>query len=115
MNDWLQYLLPALLLAYIVYTRFVGKTNPTLARQLVAEGAALVDVRSPMEFAGGALPGARNVPVHEIEARAGEIGPKDRPVVVYCRSGARSASAAATLRRLGFARVEDLGPMSRWG
>lgn len=98
----------------MLYPRFVGKTSPGQARELVAGGAALVDVRSPGEFAGGHLPGAVNIPVGEIATRAKEIGATDRPVVVYCRSGARSASAASTLRGLGFKQVEDLGAMNRW-
>ena len=84
------------------------------AKRLVAEGATLVDVRSASEFAGGHLDGARNIPVHEIAARAREL-PKGKPVVVYCASGMRSAMAASTLRRAGFATVVNLGPMSAWG
>ena len=84
------------------------------AHKLVDEGAALVDVRSPGEFSGGHIPGAVNIPVDEVEQRAGEIGAGSRPVVVYCRSGARSARAAATLQRLGFKQVVNLGPKSAW-
>jgi phage shock protein E len=53
------------------------------------------------------------VPVDDLDRRLPELEPKDRPVVVYCRSGRRSARAAAALRAAGF-RVADLGPMSRW-
>ena len=44
-----------------------------------------------------------------------EVGDKGKPVVVYCASGMRSASAAGMLRRAGFADVHDLGAMARWG
>ena len=84
------------------------------AHALVEQGAALVDVRSPAEFSEGHLPGAVNIPVNEVQNRAGEIGAETRPVVVYCRSGARSARAASVLTRLGYQQVVDLGPKSAW-
>lgn len=82
------------------------------AHQLVAQGAVLVDVRTPEEFSGGHLDGARNVPVGELSARMGEL-PRDKTLVVYCHSGARSARAASMLREAGY-RVRNLGPMSAW-
>jgi phage shock protein E len=84
------------------------------AHEMVAQGGVLLDVRSPEEFAAGHLPGAINIPVAEVRARAAEIGARDRPVVTYCRSGGRSARAAATLRELGFERVLNLGPKAAW-
>jgi phage shock protein E len=84
------------------------------AHQLVEAGAALVDVRSPAEFAAGHIDGARNIPVGEVGGRAAQIGPHDRPVVVYCASGTRSAIARRALRSAGFKEVYNLGPMSRW-
>lgn len=81
-------------------------------RALVRDGATLVDVRTDDEFRAGHVQGARNIPVHEIEQRMSEI-PKDRKVVVYCRSGGRSASAAAALQRRGYD-VVDIGPMQAW-
>jgi len=82
------------------------------ARQLLKDGALLVDVRSREEFDGGHLPGAKNLPVDVLAGRTRELGPKDRPVVVYCRSGARSGRAASLLRAAGFKKVLNLGPMS---
>lgn len=79
---------------------------------LVAAGATLLDVRTPEEFSERHLEGAVNIPVDQVEARLGEI-PRDRPVVVYCRSGARSMSAARILRRSGYD-VEDLGSINEW-
>jgi phage shock protein E len=82
------------------------------ARTLQAQGARLVDVRTPEEFAAGHLPGAVNLPVDALEGRAAaELAPTDAPVVVYCRSGKRSARAAAVLGKLGFGQVHDLGAM----
>jgi len=63
--------------------------------QLVADGALLLDVRTPGEFADGHVQGALNVPVQVLESRIAELDPA-RPVVVYCRSGNRSAMDAFT-------------------
>lgn len=84
------------------------------AHQLVAKGALLLDVRTPSEFASGHLANAVNIPVQELEQRIGEAGPKDRPIVVYCRSGRRSAMAKSMLEKAGYAKVLDIGPMSNW-
>ncbi len=83
------------------------------ARELVEAGAQLVDVRTPGEFAGGAIPGAKNIPVDQIGARTAELD-SAKAVVVYCRSGGRSASAAGVLKASGFGEVYDLGPISAW-
>ncbi|MBI5546045.1 MAG: rhodanese-like domain-containing protein [Deltaproteobacteria bacterium] len=84
------------------------------ARKLVNEGARLVDVRTPAEYADGHIDGALNVPLHEVLERSGELGAKDQPLVLYCRSGRRSALAAQKLQGLGFTLVYDLGSKSAW-
>lgn len=82
------------------------------AHAKIEAGGVLVDVRSEGEFHGGGLPGAKNIPVQSLGARMGEL-PKDRPIVVYCASGMRSASAASKLRANGYD-AYDLGPGARW-
>ena len=84
------------------------------AHQAVASGARLVDVRTAEEYAGGHVEGAINIPVAQVASRLAEIGPPTTPVVVYCRSGARSAAAAQTLRAAGYDQVLDLGAMGNW-
>lgn len=84
------------------------------ARALVARGALLLDVRTPSEFSSGHVPNAVNIPVQELGKRIGEAGPKDRPIVVYCKSGRRSAMARSMLEKAGYQRVLDIGPMSNW-
>ncbi|MBL8956751.1 MAG: rhodanese-like domain-containing protein [Myxococcaceae bacterium] len=110
---WPTLILVVLIVAFFVY-RQLTQLSPAEAKRLVGEGARLIDVRSPAEFAGGALPGAVNVPVNELEARLDALGPKDQPKVLYCASGMRSAVAKATLKRHGFTQVHNLGAMSRW-
>ena len=66
------------------------------ARHAVAEGATLLDVREEHEWAAGHAPGALHIPLRALPARMEEL-PRHRPVLVICRSGRRSAEAAALL------------------
>lgn len=94
----------------------VSNTTSTArtARELVARGAILLDVRTPEEFGSEHVPGALNVPLQELTARLHELGSKERPLVVYCRSGRRSAEATRLLREAGFRHVHDMGAMLEW-
>src|SRR5881275_772106 len=69
---------------------------------------ALVDVREPYEYAAGRIAGARHVEVGRLAAEADTIG-RDRPVVFYCRVGARSAMAAQAFRRAGWEAYSMVG------
>lgn len=91
-----------------------GGGGPDAARvkDMVARGALVLDVRTPAEFESGHVQGAVNVPVDLLPGRLDELGAKDRPVVLYCRSGGRSARAAAILRQAGWQEIVDVGPMS---
>mgnify|MGYP000859632298 FL=1 len=73
----------------------------------------LVDVRMPDEFSGGYIPGAINISLQELNQKMNKI-PKDKPVVVYCRSGNRSAYAAQALIQAGYSEVMDLGGIIEW-
>ena len=76
----------------------------------------VVDVREPGEFDGalGHIAGAKLLPLGSLLERIGEL-PKDKPIVVVCRSGARSAQATVLMRNKGLARVANLaGGMLRW-
>ncbi|HET8540007.1 MAG TPA: rhodanese-like domain-containing protein [Anaeromyxobacter sp.] len=86
----------------------VRRAPPEAVRQRLGSGATVLDVRTPREYAGGAYPGALNIPLQSLAQRLGEI-PKERPVVVYCASGLRSASAARLLARAGFRDVVNAG------
>jgi len=106
----------ALVVAWMAFGSFGGhpRVSSEDARRLVQAGARLVDVRASFEFAAGHLPGAVNVPVQHIRERMNELEPKDKPLIVYCRSGHRSAMAFDELKSAGFTKLYDLGPMSAW-
>ncbi len=74
----------------------------------------VLDVRSPEEFTTGHVPGAVNVPYDEIAARLAEV-PKDKDVVLYCRTGRRAGLAADVLAANGYTRLSHLeGDMPAW-
>lgn len=77
--------------------------------QKIRDGALVVDVRSPMEYEAGHFEGAVNIPINEVERRMSEFGPKDKPVIVYCASGARSGTAERILTSAGYTDVHNGG------
>ena len=92
----------------------IREINADELRALQARGVPIVDVREPAEFAAGHVPGASSIPrgVLEFEIdghpavnceRDPALAHRDQPIVLYCRSGGRSALAAEALQRLGFA------------
>lgn len=89
--------------------------SESLSRRLTdTEDVLLVDIRTPAEIAQGMIPDALLLPMHLIPIRMNEI-PKDRDVVIYCRSGARSYQACAYLMQQGYNRVLNLrGGIIAW-
>ena len=96
----------------------VPRIAPEAARQLVREkDGLLVDVRDAAEVAAtGKLEGALNVSRGMLEFRADPETPyhhaelrSDRPIILYCASGGRSALAARTLQQMGYSDVRNLG------
>ena len=76
--------------------------------------AIIIDVRTPGEYRDGHIPGVVNIPLDELEKRIGEI-PKDKKVVLICRTGSRSAQGTRLLRSKGFNNVyNSTGGMSTW-
>lgn len=84
----------------------------TEARALLTTGALLIDVRTPEEFSELHLDGARNIPLNQLGGALASL-PKDKPVIVYCAVGSRSAAAASLLAKSGYD-VRNLGAMENW-
>lgn len=84
------------------------------ARRLQTQGAILLDVREVHEWRSGHAPGARHIPLRELERKAGQL-PRDKTIVVTCASGMRSRSGAKKLLAAGFTDVLNLqGGMGAW-
>ncbi len=88
------------------------RVDSSSAQALVAAGATLVDVRTVAEFRTGSLPGAVNIPLNRLARRLDDLD-RGQPVVVFCRSGARSAQAMSILAAAEF-EAHDLGAISTW-
>lgn len=73
----------------------IATVTPTQARTMIAAGARLVDIRSPDEHARERIPGAENLPLDRLH----QLDCGGRPTVFHCRSGMRTAGAAADLER----------------
>jgi phage shock protein E len=110
--------------AWISTTNSTSTTTPVTASQWITpleyqnqfgDGTPhlLIDVRTPEEYASGHIQNAINISLETLQARLGEV-PKGTPVVVYCRTGNRSASAAQILVDDGYQLVFDLGGIQDW-
>jgi phage shock protein E len=67
----------------------------------------ILDVREPYEYEAGHIPGVKLIPLGELPSRLAEV-PKDRPVIVTCRTGNRSGQATAFLRQQGYTNVHNM-------
>jgi len=77
-------------------------------KELLNKGAKLVDVRTYYEYSQGALENALNMPINSFQYAAEELD-RDRPILLYCRSGHRSEMAKQYLQSLGFPEVYNIG------
>ncbi|WP_083540329.1 rhodanese-like domain-containing protein [Fibrobacter sp. UWEL] len=77
------------------------------AEEMAKNGAMYLDVRYPDELMKGYVPNAKNIPINELVARSGEL-PKDKDILIYCRSGRRSEAATNLLMKNGFERVYNV-------
>ena len=83
------------------------------AHKAVANGAIIVDVRTPQEFKVKHVKGAINLPVEEIMKGPLRKLPKNKEIVVYCRTGSRSSASAKILKEKGW-NVYDVATQSDW-
>lgn len=105
------------MLLWTSLSRGTGGVSPAEAVRLINhEKGVLIDVCEPAEHAAGHCPGARNIPLGQIDKRLGELPKnKDLPVLVACQSGMRAERAAAALRRQGWTRATAIaGGLRAW-
>jgi molybdopterin/thiamine biosynthesis adenylyltransferase len=95
----------------------IDEVDPTAVREQASNGAVVVDVREPEEWAAGHIPGAKHVPKSYLESRIeGAVADRAQHVILYCASGNRSAWATRTLvEDLGYEHVESMtGGFTLW-
>lgn len=78
-------------------------------KQLMEEGAVIVDVRTPAEYQTGHIQGSKNIPLDQLKGKLSELKKSAKPVITVCRSGARSGMAKSILSASGI-RVYNGGP-----
>lgn len=81
-------------------------------KQLLADGAVIVDVRNPNEFAGGAIPGSENIPLPNLAKKMKQIKSLGVPVICVCASGMRSGVAKGQMKSAGIEAVNG-GPWTK--
>lgn len=106
------------LLGWFLYTRFAPvKGLQHLSAAQFGErlrSALVIDVREAHEFRAGHIPNAIHIPLAQLGGRIGEI-PKQKEVLLYCKSGMRSKQAAKVLKKNGFSRIAHLqGGIMSW-
>lgn len=89
--------------------KLLGIKPPPNYKQLIKEGAIIVDVRSKAEFAGGHIKGSKNIPLQTLQANPNLLKNKSKPVITCCASGMRSGSAKTILQSKGFPNVYNGG------
>ena len=92
---------------------FLNNISIEDASEKLKAGAVLVDVRTPGEFASGAHNGALNISVDELGRIAEKVKDKNKPILLYCQSGARAAAACSRLRSMGYSDVSNVGGFAR--
>lgn len=91
-----------------IFKNLFSQGNSEDIAMLIKDGAYLVDVRTPQEFAGGSIKGAINIPLDKVKSQLTKF--KDQKhIIVFCRSGNRSSKAKSILAQNGFANVTNGG------
>ncbi len=107
----------AMLLMPLIQGAATAGLDPASAVQLInREKGVVIDVCDPTEFAAGHVGGAKNIPLAELESKLGNVVKnKAFPVILVCQSGARSARAVATAKKLGYDKAQSLaGGLAGW-
>lgn len=85
----------------------------SFVKEKVNEGGQLIDVRSPIEFNMGALSGAINMPIGNFQVLKDDID-NTKPILLYCRTGARSEAVKNYLIQLGYDQVHNIGGLQQF-
>jgi phage shock protein E len=110
---YLPWIILAAAVMIIVKQMLGGRASQGVVNEKMAAGATVLDVRTDREYAGGHYKGAIHIPVNELSDRMGELGKKDKPVVIYCLSGGRAGHAKKMLDAAGFKDVTNAGGLGR--
>ncbi|MCL4787851.1 MAG: rhodanese-like domain-containing protein [Verrucomicrobia bacterium] len=112
--DWKILIIVAVVVVAFFALKRMSFVSAEAARQHLAAGALVIDVRTAGEFNSGHVAKAVNIPLGELTARVPQIAKdKNQVLLVHCLSGGRSAIARQQLKRMGYANVFNLGSLGR--
>jgi len=112
--DWIIPIIAVAVIATFILWKRMSLVSEETAREHLANGALIIDVRSPEEFHQGKVPGAINLPLGELREKISQrVKDKSQPLLVHCLSGGRSAIAKQQLKSLGYTNVFNLGSLTR--
>jgi len=105
----------ATLIAYFgAKTLLINDLSKDSARNMIREGAVVIDVRSEDEYQNAHIETAVNIPLNEISSKIGAVaGDKNKVILLHCRSGSRSFIGKRILKRMNYRNVYNLGSFGR--
>ncbi len=112
--NWIPIIVVVAVFTGFFLLKRMSLVSPDTAKHLLAQGALVIDVRSPDEFRSGPIPGAFNLPLDTLAQELPRRVPdKNQPLLLHCLSGTRSAMARRQLCGMGYAHVFNLGSYGR--
>lgn len=90
-----------------IFSNLFGKNKQL--QEFIEKDAIILDVRTKVEFAGGAIKGSKNIPVQQLPQRLSEVKKWNKPVIACCASGMRSSKAASILNQNGIEAINGGG------
>ena len=91
----------------------IQEYNCELIQEIIEQGGQLIDVRTPVEYSQGSLQGSVNMPIESFQYLKDSID-RSKPVLLYCRTGARSGMVKNYLDQLGFDQVHNIGGIKQF-
>lgn len=112
--DWIIAIVAVAVIAAFFLLKRMSFVPEKTAREHLANGALVIDVRSPEEFRSGHVPAAVNIPLGELcDGVPNRVKDKNQTLLVHCLSGGRSAIAKQQLKAMGYTQVFNLGSLAR--
>ena len=112
--NWSTWIVIVVAIAAFLVVKRLTQSNPAAAREWLNKGALVIDVRSEAEYREQHLPGTINIPLDRLGDEIARHAPKkEQPLLLHCRSGARSGTGTSALKKMGYQHVFNLGSYGR--
>ncbi len=112
--NWTFFLAIGAVVAVLLVVKRLSLVSAADARDLLKQGALVIDVRTPGEFQSGHVAKAINIPLDDLgNTLSRRVSDKNQVLLLHCLSGTRSGMAKGQLKRMGYRNVHNLGSFSR--